>query len=322
VVAAVSGAVLGYFINFVIYGVRDVSVKEVVSDPQSFDGVHVQLHGYIVDTSYMFGPKYVLRDFEEGVEIALSGKGRPEKIDFEPYVSFVFDGENYTRIRNINVIVVGYVRYIGPVIDAPSFFLDVEKVEPQKDILETIAIEFLKTTDVPNGGWNGTVEVKEIYDNKLGGKVMVVKYTTANGGHPGFFLEAIEHHIAVITLNMRGEVVSAFCVWGSFHDGKIWDLLNQRWIQQAMMSEQQAIDMGKVFLDDIGCTTGKVLFTGLEEKTPNFYWHDLAGLEKPDVQGLKLCWVIRFEQAFRPGHFFEVWIDAYTGELVGGTQCK
>ena len=109
--------------------------------------------------------------------------------------------------------------------------------------LEKIVIEFLKTTDVPGGGWDGTVEVKEIYDHKLGGKVMVVKYTTANAGHPGFFLEAIEHHIAVITLNMGREVVSAFCVWGNFHNGKIWDLLNQRWIQQAIISEQQASSM-------------------------------------------------------------------------------
>jgi len=149
---------------------------------------------------------------------------------------------------------------------------------PQAE-LGSIVIEFLKTTDVPNGGWDGTVDVKEVYDHKLGGKVVIVRYTTVNGGHPGFFLEAIEHHTAVITLNLRGEVVSAFCVWGSFHDGKIWDLLNQRWIQQDIISEQQAIQMGKHFLDGINYMTGKVLFTKLEEKAPNFYWHDLAELE-------------------------------------------
>ena len=233
VVAAVSVVVLGYFINFAIYGVRDVSVEDVVSDPQSFDGVHVRLHGYVADTSvYMFGPKCVLRDFEDGVEIALGGKGGSEKVDFKPYISFVFDGENYTQIRNIRVSVVGYVRYIGLVIDAPSFLLDVEKVEPQIDVLETILIEFLKTTDVADGGWDGTVEIKEIYDHKLGGKVIVVEYTTVNAIHPYFMAEAIEHHTAVITINGKGEVVSAFCVWGNFHDNKIWDLINQKWIQK------------------------------------------------------------------------------------------
>jgi hypothetical protein len=99
--------------------------------------------------------------------------------------------------------------------------------------LKEIVIEFLKTTDVPKGGWDGTVEIKEIYDHKPGGKVVVVNYTTLNAVHPHFMCEAIEHHTAIITLGENGQVLSAFCVWGSFHDGKIWDMLNQRWIQQA-----------------------------------------------------------------------------------------
>ena len=201
-----------------------------------------------------------------------------------------------------------------------------EEWKPQGELsqaeLRNIVIEFLEGTDVPNGGWDGTVEVREVYDHEPGGKIMVVRYTTANTGHPDFFLEAIEHHIAVITLNTRGEAVSAFCVWGSFHDGEIWDLFNRRWIRWAMISEQQAIHTGRRFLDGIGYTAGKVLSTKLEEKAPNLYWHDLAGLEKPDMQGLRLCWVIRFEQARRPGHFFEVWVDAYTGEIIGGMQCR
>jgi hypothetical protein len=88
------------------------------------------------------------------------------------------------------------------------------------------------------------------------------------------------------------------------------------------ISEQQATQTGREFLDSIGYTTGKVLFTKLEEKTPNFYWYDLLNLEKPDIQGLRLCWVVRFEQAYRPGHFFEVWIDSHTGKVIGGAQCR
>ena len=86
--------------------------------------------------------------------------------------------------------------------------------------------------------------------------------------------------------------------------------------------EGEAIQTGRDFLDGVGCATGNVLFTKLEERTPNFYWHDLAGLERPEIQGLRLCWVVRFEQEYRPGHFFEVWVDACTGDVVGGTQCK
>ncbi len=234
VVVAVAGVLIGIFHDFLFYGVRDVSVGDVVSDPHSFDGVHVRLPGYVVDTSvYMFGPKYVLRDFDEGVEIALGGKGGSGKVDFEPYVSFIFDGENYTQIRNIRVSVVGYVCYIGPVSDAPSFYVDVEKVEPNLTELENIVIEFLKTTDVANVLWDDTVRIIEVYDHGFGGKVVVVNYTTCKAVHPHFMFLAIEHHTAVITLNEEGKVMSAFCVWGSFHGlNNIWDLINQRWIQR------------------------------------------------------------------------------------------
>ena len=105
---------------------------------------------------------------------------------------------------------------------------NVIEVQLSKAELETIVIGFLKTTDVADGGWDGTVEIKEIYDHKLGGKVVVVEYTTANAIHPHFAAEAIEHHTAVITIDENREVVSAFCIWGSFHDSKVWDLINQK----------------------------------------------------------------------------------------------
>jgi hypothetical protein len=109
---------------------------------------------------------------------------------------------------------------------------EIWEIELSQAELEKIVIKFLKTTDVPNGGWDGTVEITEVYDHEMGGKVVVVNYTTANAVHPHFMCEAIEHHTAVITIDEKGEVVSAFCVWGSLHDGRIWDLLNQRWIEK------------------------------------------------------------------------------------------
>jgi hypothetical protein len=99
--------------------------------------------------------------------------------------------------------------------------------------LETIVTGFLKTTDVADTLWEDTVRIIEIYDNELGGKVVVVNYTTMNAVHPHFMCEAIEHHTAVITLNEKGRVISAFCIWGSFHGpDKIWDLVNQRWVER------------------------------------------------------------------------------------------
>jgi len=231
IAGAVSVAIIGSFLILGVYNVADVSLKDVASNPQSFDGLHVRLFGYVVETNYSFGPKYVLMDFDDAVEIALDGKGGPKNLNLEPYVSFVFDGRNYTRIRNLRVNIVGYVHYIGFVIDAPSFYLDVERVEPIVTEIETIVIDFLKTTDVFNGGWDGTIKIREVYDHKFGGVVAVVEYTTVNAIHPHFMAEAIEHHTAFITIDKKGVVTSAFCIWGSFHENRIWDLINQRWIQ-------------------------------------------------------------------------------------------
>ncbi|MFX0135778.1 MAG: hypothetical protein ACFFDN_19200, partial [Candidatus Hodarchaeota archaeon] len=71
-----------------------------------------------------------------------------------------------------------------------------------------------------------------------------------------------------------------------------------------------------------GHTTGMILFSRLEDKEPNFYWNYELKFERPDINGSRSCWVIRFEQAKRPGHFFEVWVDVSEHLVVGGTQCR
>jgi len=85
--------------------------------------------------------------------------------------------------------------------------------------LARIVVDFLKTTDVPHGVWNESVRIREIYDHKLGCKVLVAEYVTMNMGHPEFMAEAIERHIAILTLNSEGQVISAFCIHGS----KFWN---------------------------------------------------------------------------------------------------
>jgi hypothetical protein len=103
-------------------------------------------------------------------------------------------------------------------------------------------------------------------------------------------------------------------------------------------SEKQAIEIGRCFLDGVEQKTGRVLFIKLEEKEPNFYW-DIAlnwdvesdrldiwdrmiKYDRPDIREIRPCWVIRFEQAKRPGHFYEVWLDASEYIVVGGSSCK
>ncbi len=103
-------------------------------------------------------------------------------------------------------------------------------------------------------------------------------------------------------------------------------------------SEKTAIQIGRDFLDGVGRKTGKVLFIQHEEREPNFYW-DIAlksdvewdrldiwdrmlKWDRPEIREIRTCWVIRFEQAKRPGHFFEVWLDASEHIVVGGTSCR
>ena len=131
--SSVLATVLLLLVFYQFYAVKVVSIKEINFNPNSFDSVHVRLQGYVVKNSaYMLGPRYVLRDFDNGVEIALGGKGESgNEVDLESSVSFLFDGRNYTQIRDLRVSVVGYVRYVGPVLDAPPFSLEVEKVIDQ-----------------------------------------------------------------------------------------------------------------------------------------------------------------------------------------------
>jgi len=91
---------------------------------------------------------------------------------------------------------------------------------------------------------------------------------------------------------------------------------------EKMNSTWDVIQIGKRFLDKRGHKTGKILSSSLEEREPNFYWDYALKFERPDIRGLRSCWVIRFEQAERPGHFFEVWIDASEYLVVGGDQCR
>jgi hypothetical protein len=81
-----------------------------------------------------------------------------------------------------------------------------------------------------------------------------------------------------------------------------------------------AVERGRSFLDDNNHTTGRILSTALEVREPNFYWSTAMGMEKPNSAEPRLMWIIRFEQANRPGHFFEVWV-AERGMILGGNEC-
>jgi hypothetical protein len=87
------------------------------------------LQGYIVKPNYFLGPKYVLRDGRW--EVALSEKGKSGGVQLERFVSFIIDGQNRTQLRDMVVSVSGCARYIGFVVDSPSYYVEVEDVKIQ-----------------------------------------------------------------------------------------------------------------------------------------------------------------------------------------------
>ena len=89
--------------------------------------------------------------------------------------------------------------------------------------------------------------------------------------------------------------------------------------------QEQAIEIGREFFEDIGLQTGKVLSVRVIDEVPAgylFYWQSAKRLEIPDIAEPELCWVVRFEQGSNPGHFREVLIDVNTSEVVGGMSCR
>ena len=121
------------------------------------------------------------------------------------------------------------------------------------------------------------------------------------------------------------------------YDLKIVPLTRTLFPKYVRPSEKQAIEIGRYFLDAVGRKTGRVLFIKVEEKKPNFYW-DIAlksdvewdrldiwdrmlKYNRPELREIRPCWIIRFEQAKRPGHFYEVWLDASEYIVVGGSSC-
>lgn len=222
-----TGALIGYFINSLFFVVRDVSIEDVVSDPQSFDRARVRLRGYVVDTHiYVLGPKYVLMS-DYGTEIALGGKSGPENIDLDPYVSFIFDGKNYTQIRSLKLIVLGSVRYIGSATDTPPYYFEVETVKEANTVMEDVATEISKKAGLVREGlakhryfavranfynysWVKRMKeghAREVYENvPEGHDIWEVVWTFGYNEKPGGYtvIVIVDSETGAITQEMKG----------------------------------------------------------------------------------------------------------------------
>ena len=86
------------------------------------------------------------------------------------------------------------------------------------------------------------------------------------------------------------------------------------------LSKSDGMLLGIFFLQDLGYHTGKSTSTTFETREPNYYWHEIGGLEKPDIQGKRECWVFKsFLPTGSPFGRLEIWVDADTGIIIGGS---
>lgn len=136
--------------------------------------------------------------------------------------------------------------------------------------------------------------------------------------------ETKKHHIIILITVIIGVIVS-------FQASRMS-------VRTFTPSEKKAIEIGRLFLDTVGYKTGRVLSVQLEEKEPNFYWDvevesdvewdrldvwdRMLKYNRPELREARPCWIVRFEQARRPGHFYEVWLDAAEYIVVGGSSCR
>lgn len=119
------------------------------------------------------------------------------------------------------------------------------------------------------------------------------------------YFEADQETLSSVTL--KGKRVSSLKIGGGgVHDPDI----------------DEAIRVGQVFLLLHGVDVGKMLEASTELDTPNYYWRKKLGMRFPLLPPPCECYVIRYEQARRPGHFYEVWVEADSMQVVGGGECR
>ena len=91
---------------------------------------------------------------------------------------------------------------------------------------------------------------------------------------------------------------------------------------QSTSVRSQVIDFGRTFLTDKGHKVGRVLSVKQDVVLANDMYNPFQQFERPNFSEDRLCWVVRFEQWGRRGHYIEVWIDVSELFVLGMEQCK
>ena len=268
-------------------------------------------------------------------------------VEYECEGRFLISSYVLMRIPPLTRILVRAVidAYTGEKLYAVS-----QDVEPRTvDVLSEKEVRrFIMKDPVPHG----FVEVKpETIDFRSLGLVCLSRLLQVYVWVVDFEIEG--RGIGVYELRVNETTGELEALENPFHLMRFYDIIEARSGRSVggytlAVSEQQAIEISRGFLDSIGAETGEVLFTNFTTRTPNFYWHELAGLEKPypyigsyrlelagpgeleyiiypcppspSIWRARPCWVVDFEQRRSPGHVVEVWTDAFTGDVIGGAQ--
>ncbi|HRU81591.1 MAG TPA: hypothetical protein P5168_03470, partial [Candidatus Methanomethylicus sp.] len=83
---------------------------------------------------------------------------------------------------------------------------------------------------------------------------------------------------------------------------------------------EEAIMLAREFLEGRGYGVGALISTEFALEYPNYYWYDIFGMEIPYWKLEDLLWIVSFEQETDASQYFEVWVNIYSGEIMGGGQ--
>lgn len=138
--------------------------------------------------------------------------------------------------------------------------------------------------------------------------------------------------IVILIILIAGVMMSLHSSFMGLHE-QMSMLTNENEDLQNSLNTLPFIQVGRDYLDGLDKTSGKILSIQLEDKAP-ISWQNNTEMDNASVDEAgeilhpyvvgepRLCWVIQFEQAQRPGHFFEVWIDLSTGNIIGMQECR
>ena len=117
---------------------NDVSIPDLINNPQDYDEMTIMLNGVVVkNTGNYFGSEYQLAVFEKSKVFDINNAKKiaikqqnSDMFSMSMVISYTYDGRTYTQKENEYkpFIFRGTIHYIGEVTDAAPFYFEAEAV--------------------------------------------------------------------------------------------------------------------------------------------------------------------------------------------------